>query len=315
MVSSTQPTSRIRKRKARRAGKPSKRRRRRAGTPAFSVHPERYDLHFHALIAAAQPHVLSILLLDPAVGLHDPACIVDQGTAVLLRTDTARFLLTARHVVEGYRGKLVAALGAPNGQNPTDITHWRIIDESRALDVATIEVPRGFDERSIGKVSLRATIPLARAQQGDSVAFFGFPGLHRRHETEPRGVRLALDGFSDFVVSASERGFVIADERGERQVFEYVEGLPPLGPTGGVSGAGVFVRRGARSRFAASCTREAPARMRGSGPRTRTSFAPTARLTTRGSHRGGEPIHLATWCHARATPRAAAPARCLGTAR
>ncbi len=163
---------------------------------------------------------------------------------MLLRTDTARFLLTARHVVEGYRGKLVAALGAPNGQNPTDITHWRIIDESRALDVATIEVPRGFDERSIGKVSLRATIPLARAQQGDSVTFFGFPGLHRRHETEPRGVRLALDGFSDFVVSASERGFVIADERGERQVFEYVEGLPPLGPTGGVSGAGVFVRRG-----------------------------------------------------------------------
>jgi hypothetical protein len=43
MVSSTQQSSRIRKRKSRRNGTPTKRYNRANGTPAFPVHPEGYD--------------------------------------------------------------------------------------------------------------------------------------------------------------------------------------------------------------------------------------------------------------------------------
>lgn len=43
MVSSTQQSSRIRKRKSTTNGKANKRERRANGTPAFAVHPEGYD--------------------------------------------------------------------------------------------------------------------------------------------------------------------------------------------------------------------------------------------------------------------------------
>lgn len=44
MVSATQQSSRIRKRKTTTNGKANKRQRRAEGTPAFSVHPEGYDV-------------------------------------------------------------------------------------------------------------------------------------------------------------------------------------------------------------------------------------------------------------------------------
>ena len=43
MVSATQQSSRIRRRKQTTNGKANKRERRRLGTPAFAVHPEGYD--------------------------------------------------------------------------------------------------------------------------------------------------------------------------------------------------------------------------------------------------------------------------------
>jgi hypothetical protein len=43
MVSATQQSSRIRRRKQTTNGKANKRERRRTGTPAFAVHPEGYD--------------------------------------------------------------------------------------------------------------------------------------------------------------------------------------------------------------------------------------------------------------------------------
>jgi hypothetical protein len=153
---------------------------------------------------------------------------------------------------------MVAALGATNGQRPHNITQWTVIDESDTIDVATIDVPRGFDERDQGKTSL-AFVPPVRAEKGEPCIFFGFPGLHRllvdadgkelpadaaaSAGAPAVGVRLGLSPISDFVVSVSERHFVIADEEGEREVYEYRPGLKAFGPTGGVSGASVFVRR------------------------------------------------------------------------
>ena len=62
-------------------------------------------------------HVVSILILDPTRGLDNPASVVDQGSGILLRSPSRRFILTAKHVVDGYRGRnMVAALGATNGQ-------------------------------------------------------------------------------------------------------------------------------------------------------------------------------------------------------
>lgn len=43
MVSATQQSSRIRKRKSTTNGKANKRQRRAEGTPAFAIHPEGYD--------------------------------------------------------------------------------------------------------------------------------------------------------------------------------------------------------------------------------------------------------------------------------
>lgn len=196
-----------------------------------------------SLIAEGRPHAVSILILDRGLGLGNPACVVDQGSGLLLRTESTRFILTAKHVIDGYRGRHVGALGATSGQNPVDITNWRVIDESAYLDLATIEVPRGFDERDIGKLSLNVAFPLPRAQEGEACLFFGFPGLHRR--VESGGLRVGLSPICDFVVSVSERGFVIADELGEREAVDFQGGaLPPFGPTGGVSGGAVMVRRG-----------------------------------------------------------------------
>jgi hypothetical protein len=196
------------------------------------------------LTLASWPHVVSILILDKTRDLSDPSqCIVDQGSGILLRSDERRFILTARHVVEGYRGHetRIAALGAPNGQQPFDITAWTIIDESEVLDIATIDVPRGFEERKIDKQALRITFPLVRVEKGEPCVFFGFPGMHRR--AEPGRVKIGLSPISDYVVAVNDRGFIVADELGERETVEFEKGLNPFGPTGGVSGSGVLVRR------------------------------------------------------------------------
>lgn len=62
MVSATTQSNRIRQRKATTNGKWNKRDRRAAGTPAFSIHPEGYDLK----AADAKPVEAPKVLVKPA---------------------------------------------------------------------------------------------------------------------------------------------------------------------------------------------------------------------------------------------------------
>jgi hypothetical protein len=59
MVSSTQQSSRIRKRKQTTSGKRNKRERRAEGTPAFAVHPEGYDVKAADARPAAKPSLVA----------------------------------------------------------------------------------------------------------------------------------------------------------------------------------------------------------------------------------------------------------------
>jgi hypothetical protein len=176
-----------------------------------------------------------------------PAGILAGGTGALIETPARRFILTAAHVVRALGGNRVTALlSGGGGSNPVDISAWRQIAIDDDLDIGTIAIPPEFDPTPLGKTfyAPKPAWALANAVRGDVAFFVGFPGLHRQVFTA--AVVNNASPFCDFVSSASERQFVMADEKGERVVARYREHLAKFGPTGGISGAPVFVPRGRR---------------------------------------------------------------------
>ncbi|MEO7733849.1 MAG: hypothetical protein ABIY55_22990 [Kofleriaceae bacterium] len=159
-----------------------------------------------------------------------------------------RVLITAKHVVDRARGSGVRCLLTGNG-SPIDITGWEIIASDLDLDLATIAIPDEFDPAVIQKRCFRPRAwPPTRAVRGDRAFFFGFAGIHRA--VVPGGIRQHGSVFCDFVSSASERHFLLADEEFVRSMSEFVPGLEPFGPTGGMSGAPIFVNRDSELEFA-----------------------------------------------------------------
>ncbi len=178
-----------------------------------------------------------------AVHAHDPTPtgIVCGGTTGLVSLPDRRVLVTAKHVADRARSPGMRSLLTGTGP-PLDITGWEIIASNEDLDLATIAIPDTFDPESIEKRCFTPrTWPPARAVRGDRAFFVGFAGIHR--ETVPGGVRQHAAVFYDFVSSASDRHFLLADEERVRAVSEFVRGLEPFGATGGMSGAPVFVNR------------------------------------------------------------------------
>ena len=136
-----------------------------------------------------------------------------------------------------------ALMGILAGHNapPIDISSWKIIDSDRDIDIVTIAIPENFDPKTINKSFCRPqSWPPKRVARGEVALFVGMPGIHRKIISG--GIRNHFTPVCDSVSSVSNRHFVLADENGRNQ-FEYQTGLPAFGPTGGVSGAPVFINR------------------------------------------------------------------------
>ena len=103
------------------------------------------------------------------------------------------------------------------------------------------QIPDDFDTSSIGKACYPAQRwPPDRARVRERAIFVGFPGIHRQ---QVQGAVVQGTGlFHDKVASSSSRHFVIAHEE-TRSVYKFDESLADFGPTGGVSGAPVFLER------------------------------------------------------------------------
>ncbi|WP_441286475.1 hypothetical protein ACSRUE_29410 [Sorangium sp. KYC3313] len=194
---------------------------------------------------ALLPNVVAVQVLSAAN--PTPTGVVAGGTGCLVNLGERPFVLTARHVAVAWdRQGRDGQLGILGGMGtPLDITAWQIIDEDEALDLATIASPRSFDARDIGKTFYRPeSWPPVRARRGEVAAFVGYPGLHR--QPSARGLENRVAPFIDFVSSSSGRHFLMVDEEEERVVATFLQGLAPFGPTGGVSGAPVFINRDGR---------------------------------------------------------------------
>lgn len=196
-----------------------------------------------AKLQAAAQLILPFVVAVQALRRSDesPAGIIAGGTGCLVDTGRARFVLTAKHVADEISTSGVKGIVCGHGTAPIDISSWQLIDSDADIDIATFAIPDGFSPSSINKeFYVCHSWPASRATRGELAIFVGLPGIHRM--LVPGGVLNHVTPVCDSVSSASNRHFVLADENG-RQTFEYKTGLPPFGPTGGVSGAPVFINR------------------------------------------------------------------------
>lgn len=185
------------------------------------------------------PYVVAVQALRRSD--RSPTGIAAGGTGCLVDTGSTRFLLTAKHVADEISTPEVIGIICGHAAQPVDISSWRLIDSDVDVDIATIAIAEDFDPTILNKEFYKpARWPPPRAVRGELAIFVGFPGIHRI--TAPEGVHNNVTPVCDSVSSSSNRHFVLADEDG-RKSFEYKTGLPPFGPTGGVSGASVFINR------------------------------------------------------------------------
>jgi hypothetical protein len=170
---------------------------------------------------------------------HDPNDMSEKGvrcggTGFLVETSELRFLVTADHVIDDIRGAgLIPVIVGVRGKN---ISEWKAIDREDKVDIATIEIPSTFDLSYLSRHPFfLPESPPRRAQPGDSALLVGYQGHRRRPRTGTLDAGLAV--VEDFVVSSSERHFIVDDVDHERT---RPRGRRPRS-AGGMSGAPVFV--------------------------------------------------------------------------
>lgn len=169
-----------------------------------------------------------------------PSGVLSNGSGCLLELPQRRIILTAAHVALALRRPGVVGLVGGQASQPINLSQWPTIALDVDVDIAAIEVPSDFAPAVLGKAFYRPPRwPPARARRGDPATFAGYAGIHRI----PKADRLTLHATSmtDFVSSVSARQFILADEGLERTATTYKAGLEMFGPTGGLSGAPVFV--------------------------------------------------------------------------
>jgi hypothetical protein len=153
-----------------------------------------------------------------AKGLSEPPGNVnDNGSCGFVAGGSHRFIVTAWHVLEGFRKAkqrdpaTVFAVNIGAG-NTVALEEPRVIAESRDLDLATIAFPHLEGARTIKQYFPFDACPIHRTQVGDAVSIVGFSGQGRQgFETfgkfEPFPVTLVVTSVSDrrVVVSEGER--------------------------------------------------------------------------------------------------------------
>lgn len=190
------------------------------------------------------PEELQELLLDFAQactapvwfarGLAErPANVNDNGSCGFVACGPHRFIITAWHVLEGFRvakQRDPAAVFAVNvGDGYTiPLDEPQVIAESRYLDLATIAFPQLDKARTNKQYFPLDVCPLRRTQVGDAVSIVGFPGQGRQgFETfgkfEPFPITLVATSVSDRRVVISEGEKPVRYWRDGREVVEGID--------------------------------------------------------------------------------------------
>lgn len=174
-----------------------------------------------------------------------PADVRDSGSTGFVRAREHRFMVTAWHVLEGFRAakrRDPATLFAVNigDGNTVALEQPQVIDESASLDIATIAFPQ-LDQNQ-GRTN-KAYFPMdqcppRRAEVGEPATIVGFPGQGRRvFETfglfEPHGIGMLVTGVSDRRVTLADEDGTVRSERAGREMEDGVA-------LGGFSGSPAF---------------------------------------------------------------------------
>lgn len=174
-----------------------------------------------------------------------PSGVRDSGTAGFVRSGEHRFMVTAQHVLEGFRAakkrdpSILFAVNIGNG-NTLALPEPQVIDESASLDIATIAFPQLDQNR---ENTTKTYFPLdrcspRRAKVGEPVTIVGFPGQGRRaFETfgvfEPYGIGMLVTVVSDRRITLADEEGTVRWERAGRNIEEGVA-------LGGFSGSPAF---------------------------------------------------------------------------
>jgi hypothetical protein len=174
-----------------------------------------------------------------------PANVNDSGSAGFVCAGSHRFIVTAHHVLEGFRiskrlhPETVFAVNIGDS-NTVAIDEPQVIAESRPLDFATIAFPhldhhRGRTNKDYFPLE---RCPVRRAHVGEPATIVGFPGRGRHaFETfglfEPHAIGMLVTGVSDRRITLADEHGTLRVERNGRQVEEGIE-------AGGFSGSPVF---------------------------------------------------------------------------
>jgi hypothetical protein len=165
------------------------------------------------------------------------------GTALLVQTETNRFLITADHVVAKIdelreSSDIVVLLGGTDAP-PIDITLWTTLARDSVTDICTIQMPHDFEAGEINKHFFELDLAQStRAAVGDQALILGFPASHRRASGNRINTRVLP--IMDYVTDVSVRRFTIADENDQREILINPDNLSFPDHLGGMSGSPVF---------------------------------------------------------------------------
>jgi len=168
---------------------------------------------------------------------------ITGGSAILVRTEQNRFLITADHFVRKIhtlrtQRKIVVLLGGTSTA-PIDISNWPTLAYDDFVDICTIQVPPEFEAEELKKTFfVLDRWPPTQAEKGDHVLIMGYPAAHRQgYETT---INARILPICDFVTDVGPRRFTIADESEAREILINPDSLAFPTHLGGMSGSPVF---------------------------------------------------------------------------
>ncbi len=174
-----------------------------------------------------------------------PETVTNSGSCGFVRSGASRFLITAWHVLEGFRATKRLHPGAVFAVNIGDgntiaLDKPVVIAEAPDIDVATIDFPHL--DREIGRTTKSYfsldTRPVVRAQVGEPATIVGFPGQGRRaFETfgvfEPFPIGMIVTNVSDRRIRLNDENDAVSFMRQGRVIEEGIA-------LGGFSGSPAF---------------------------------------------------------------------------
>jgi hypothetical protein len=168
---------------------------------------------------------------------------ITGGTALLVRTETNRFLITADHFVtridELRESSDIVVLLARTNAPLIDITQWTTLGRDNFTDICTIQIPRDFEAGEINKYLFELDLTQStRATVGDQALILGFPAAHR--EAIGNRINTRVLPIMDYVTDVGVRRFTIADENSQRKILINPHNLTFPEHLGGMSGSPVF---------------------------------------------------------------------------